>query len=132
MTAYLLFTTIFDVSRTRTLWLRGHSATLTKVFTVATVCKFAILLLETVEKRRILRPGYSDYPPEATSGTISRSFFWWLNPLFRSGFSKTLAVNDLFTLDNELRSETLHESMQTAWDEGSLSLLYVLCVESDF
>ena len=118
LSGYLLFSTLFDVSRTRTLWLRGYDLPLVIVFTGATAIKFFILVLETVEKRSILRPGYCQYPPEATSGIINRSFFWWLNPLLLTGFFKNLAVNDLFTLDEQLVSENLQDSLQSGWHEG--------------
>ncbi|KAH8805144.1 ABC multidrug transporter [Xylogone sp. PMI_703] len=118
LTGFVLLTLLFDIARARTLWLRGISLTLTGVFTAATAVKFVVLLVETVEKRRLLRPGYCDYPPEATSGIINRSLFWWLNPLFLAGFCKTLEIRDLFTLDKRLLSENLHESIQIAWSEG--------------
>ena len=53
-----------------------------------------------------------------TSGIINRSFFWWLNPLLLTGFFKNLAVNDLFTLDEQLVSENLQDSLQSGWHEG--------------
>ena len=90
------------------------------VLTVAVVVKIIILVLEASEKRRILLPEYQSYPPEATSGILSRFFFWWQIPLFRTGFSKALSVDDLFKLDKHLASEFLQDLMQTAWTKGSI------------
>jgi ATP-binding cassette subfamily C (CFTR/MRP) protein 1 len=118
----MIFTVLFDAAHTRTIWLRNGESPVAVVFTMATICKFVILLLETIEKRRILRSGYRDNPPYATSGIINRTFFWWLNPLFRRGFSKTLAVNDLFTLDKPLVSARLHDDFGSAWSEGMCPL----------
>ncbi|KAB8271856.1 P-loop containing nucleoside triphosphate hydrolase protein [Aspergillus minisclerotigenes] len=81
--------------------------------------KALLLLLETVEKRRILKNVYAKYPPEATGGIFNRFLFWWLNPLFKTGFSKLLSVEDLYTLDKQLASKTLHNSLETMWNNGS-------------
>ncbi|KAE8346672.1 hypothetical protein BDV24DRAFT_147346 [Aspergillus arachidicola] len=81
--------------------------------------KALLLLLETVEKRRILKSVYAKYPPEATGGIFNRFLFWWLNPLFKTGFSKLLSVEDLYTLDKQLASKTLHNSLETMWNDGS-------------
>ncbi|OCL14026.1 putative multidrug resistance protein MDR [Glonium stellatum] len=118
---YLFVSLLFDIARTRTLWLRHYSGTnqaIAIVFTATVGVKVAILLLEAVEKRWILRPKYKAYPPEATSGIYNRSFFWWLNSLFRSGFSKLLFVEDLFILDKHLTSEYLQERFHLAWGRG--------------
>ncbi|KAB8210491.1 P-loop containing nucleoside triphosphate hydrolase protein [Aspergillus parasiticus] len=81
--------------------------------------KALLLLLEIVEKRRILKSVYAKYPPEATGGIFNRFLFWWLNPLFKTGFSKLLSVEDLYTLDKQLTSKTLHNSLETMWNDGS-------------
>lgn len=120
LNVYLIITLLFDVAHTRTIWLRGGYTPLAIVTTAATAIKFLLLILETFERRSILRPDQGDYPPYATSGIINRSFFWWLNPLFRLGYSKTLAVKDLFALDQPLVSTGLHESLDDSWSAGKL------------
>ncbi|KAH2570366.1 hypothetical protein KXV42_008422 [Aspergillus fumigatus] len=117
---YLLFTLLFDIAKTRTLWLRssGQTDETIAILTSVTVgIKFLLLILEAVEKRHILRKGQSGYPPEATAGIFNRSFFLWLNPLFRSGFSKILDVEDLFDLDKHLSSRRLYSTLETLWDK---------------
>ncbi|CAG8957988.1 hypothetical protein HYFRA_00000331 [Hymenoscyphus fraxineus] len=117
LSIYLLFTLIFDVAHTRTVWLLESRYTpVAAVTTTATALKFLLLILEVIEKRRILRPDQKDSPPYATSGIINRSFFWWLNPLFRLGYSKTLAVKDLFSLDQPLTSVGLRDALEDAWN----------------
>lgn len=120
---YLFFTLLFDVARSRTLWLRqtdDYNRTIAIVFTVAVVLKLVALLLESLEKRWILRSEYKAYPPEATASIFTRSFFWWLSPLFARGFSKVLSVDDLFPLDKQLLSERVHSRMEAAWAKGML------------
>jgi hypothetical protein len=89
------------------------------VFTVSTVLKSLILVLESMEKRGILRPQYKSYPPEATASALSRWFFTWINPLFRRGFSNLLVIDDLFSLDKHLLSDRTHEHMQASWSKGT-------------
>ncbi|KAK0613977.1 ABC transporter [Immersiella caudata] len=107
---FLFCTLLFDIAHTRTLWLRvgdWSSRVIAAVSTAAVAVKAVTLGLEAVEKRRLLRPEYRVSPPEATSGIYSRSFFLWLNPLFRSGFSRVLDIDDLFVLDKHLESSYL-------------------------
>jgi ATP-binding cassette, subfamily C (CFTR/MRP), member 1 len=119
--AYLFVTLLFDIARARTLWLRHYNQyndVIAIVFTAAVTLKVAILLLEALEKRWILQPRYKSYPPEATSGIFNKGFFWWLNPLFRKGFSKLLFIEELYTLDKHLDAEYIQERLQRSWDRG--------------
>lgn len=129
LNAYLFVTLLFDIARTRTLWLRHYNhynEVIAIVFTAAVAVKFVILLLEAVEKRWILKPRYNAYPPEALSGIFNKSFFLWLNPLFRRGFSHLLYIEDLFTLDKHLAAEYLHERLQRTWDKGPFFHFYMI------
>jgi ATP-binding cassette subfamily C (CFTR/MRP) protein 1 len=122
---YLFFTLLFDIARCRTLWLRQndqYNKTIAIVFTVSTVLKAGLLLLEALEKQRVLKIEYQTYPPEATASIFNRSFFWWLNRLFCDGFSKLITIEDLFSLDKHLLSERYHSELETAWKRGSLKL----------
>ncbi|KAE8411413.1 P-loop containing nucleoside triphosphate hydrolase protein [Aspergillus pseudocaelatus] len=126
---YLSITLLFDIAKTRTLWLRDL-AEINRIIailtSVAVGVKALLLLLETVEKRRILKDVYAKYPPEATGGIFNRFFFWWLNPLFKTGFSKLLSVGDLYTLDMQLTSKTLHSSLETMWNNGNRNSLLLV------
>ncbi|KAE8135416.1 P-loop containing nucleoside triphosphate hydrolase protein [Aspergillus pseudotamarii] len=126
---YLSITLLFDIAKTRTLWLR-ELAEINRIIailtSVAVGVKALLLLLETVEKRRILKNVYEKLPPEATGGIFNRFFFWWLNPLFKTGFSKLLSVGDLYTLDMQLTSKTLHSSLETMWNNGNKNSLLLV------
>ncbi|KAL2832126.1 P-loop containing nucleoside triphosphate hydrolase protein [Aspergillus cavernicola] len=120
LNVYLLITLLFDTVKTRTLWLRqtgGTSETIAILTSVTVALKLLLLLLETVEKRSILRDEYRAYPPEATGGIFNKTFFWWLNPLFQQGFSKSLIFDDLYVLDKQLSSKRLHSTLETAWSK---------------
>ena len=118
LNAYLLASLLFDVARARTLWLRHNGYAIAVVFTAGVCIKCANLLLEATEKRSILKLPYKDFPPEATSGILSKCFFSWQWPLFRKGFSNTLTIDDLFILDKHLRSNYLQDLLHSAWEKG--------------
>lgn len=130
---YLSSTLLFDVARTRTLWLRqigwdGRAVAIVSSGAVGIKC--LLLLLETMEKRSILRHEYNDYPPEATSGFFNRAFFLWLNPLFKKGFSNLMSVNDLFTLDKQLESKRLEYTLESKWNDGNVTFLKTMTIAS--
>lgn len=116
---FLFFTLLFDIARARTLWLRDdHYPIRNVVFSVATGVKLVVLFFETFEKETSLRPEFEASPEEATSGPLNRAFFWWLNPLFKRGFSSNLAVDDLFKLDDRLESKNVHRTLNFLWKQG--------------
>lgn len=121
LTVYIFFTIIFDTARARTLWLRegdDHNEVLALGFSVTVGLKCVILVLEATEKRWTLLPKFQDYPPEAVGSILNRSFFWWINSLLWSGFSRLLFIDDLFALDKHLVSERIHVRMRAAWEKG--------------
>jgi hypothetical protein len=121
LSTFLFTTLLFDIARSRTLWLRAAddlNPAIAYVSTAAVVVKAFVLVLEALGKQRLLRPEYQDYPPEATSGIYNRSFFWWLNPLFRLGFRRVLDINDLFTLDKHLQASYCFKRFRVAWASG--------------
>ncbi|KAK0120207.1 hypothetical protein ONS95_011613 [Cadophora gregata] len=115
---YLFTTLIFDTARTRTLWISHAPLTITSVFTAATILKFAVAVAEAIEKRKILLPPYQRGSLEATSGIYSRSLFWWLNGLMRIGYARVVREDDMFPIDEEMRSSFLTERAQKAWENA--------------
>ncbi|KAJ5714058.1 uncharacterized protein N7483_011239 [Penicillium malachiteum] len=118
LNAYLLITLLFDAAHARTLWLRSINSfndIIATVTSIAMCVKLLLVILEAVEKRRILKEEYQGYPPEATSGFYSQAMFYWLNPLFKIGYTSTLNVEDLFALDKELSSERLLTMFEERW-----------------
>lgn len=127
LNSYLLCSLLFDAARARTLWLRytdTFNEAIALVSTVAVGAKVLLVLLEAVEKRSILKTEFAGYPPEATAGFYNRSLFWWLNPLFRVGYSNVLSVRDLFVLDKELSSERLLALFEERWSKGKRPALF--------
>ena len=124
LNVYLFTTLLFDAAHARTLWLRGTSHSIAVVTVVTVVIKIGLLLLEMVEKRRILLPKHAAMsPPEASAGLFNRLFFVWLNGLFRRGFSSYLTVDDLHILDKHLSSQYLEHVLRSAWSKGKSSTI---------
>lgn len=123
--SYLTISLVFDAARVRTLWLQTYNGDVAAVTTVSFAIKSAILFVEAIEKQDSLRVQWKKQSPEATSGLFGKGFFWWLNRLFLSGFSRSLSIEDLLPLDKHLTSAYLYSKLQPAWAKsgGKRSLL---------
>jgi hypothetical protein len=96
ITVYLFLTLLFDCAITRTLWLLQDASVITSLFTSAVAIKLLILTVEAWEKRSILLFRYQNLSPEMTSGILSGSVFWWLTPLMKTGFRRSLTDQDMY------------------------------------
>ncbi|CAN9344154.1 unnamed protein product [Alternaria alternata] len=108
LTVYLFFTSIFDIERSRSYALTPELDLVATVFASRLAVKVFLAIVEARDKRRLLLPDFANNPTEATSGVYRRVTFWWLNPLFKKGFSTSLTVDDLFQLDKHLTADYLH------------------------
>jgi ATP-binding cassette, subfamily C (CFTR/MRP), member 1 len=98
----------------------SSDTTLPIVMTCSQALKVLMLVLESVEKRGLIKDGLV-YSFEATSSTLSRSVFFWLVPLFKMGFRKTIALDDLYPLDERLKGAPLYNTFVEAWAKGMCS-----------
>jgi ATP-binding cassette subfamily C (CFTR/MRP) protein 1 len=121
---FLLFSVLFDATRTRTLWLQGYNRPAAITALISTVVKVMMLSVEAIEKRGFLRPEYRELPSEVTSGVFSHWFFSWQLPLFRVGYSHDLKIESLFPLEKHFKSSYLQNMLQTAWAQGWFSLVF--------
>ncbi|KAK0716329.1 ABC transporter [Lasiosphaeris hirsuta] len=130
LNTFIFFTLLFDITRARTLLLRASNSSqnhgIAYVFTAGVAVKITVLVLEALEKRRFLLAEYQNCPAEATASLYNRSFFWWLNPLFRQGFKRVLDVDDLYTLDKHLKASYWRPRFLNAWSPGHSKSPYSL------
>ena len=133
LNVYLLTSLTLDVAQARTLFLRSHDSfppspnpnpTIPALFAASIAVKLVLLALEARSKRAYLQYPYAAFPPEATSGVLNRSFFWWLSPLFVGGWRKILDLEDLYGIDRELLAEGLLEKIERSWDKCRLCLSF--------
>ena len=115
---YLMLSMLFDIVRTRTIWLISSDHALIILFTAATASKVVMLLLELTEKRHALEPKYRSLPRETTSGFANVSIFWWLNRILRVGAGKIIGLQELDGLEDEFDSVRLLERLQSDWLTG--------------
>ncbi|KAL3429940.1 P-loop containing nucleoside triphosphate hydrolase protein [Aspergillus tetrazonus] len=126
LTTYLLFSILFDVCQTRTLWLRRTDTAIAIVFSIGTAMKTGMLGIEMVGKRSMLQSPYRDWSPETLGGIINQSVFWWLNDLLRKGSATVLQLTDLYPLDPCLESARLQSSLKAAWEDSAQQKSYAL------
>lgn len=112
---YLLTSIVADAVQLRTISLRHYSSSLTSVLSAVLAFKISLLILESWSKKKYIKPTFIEYGPEDTTGVFAGSILWWLNSLFWRGNGHVLTSNDLFPLDQELRSVILKANAIKAW-----------------
>ncbi|PYH94329.1 hypothetical protein BO71DRAFT_430061 [Aspergillus ellipticus CBS 707.79] len=112
---YFSALTLLDVPRLRSLWLIPGTDTCRGLWTTIYILTVAALVLESMKKFRILRTLYTDVTKEQVIGFWGRSFFIWVTPLFRAGFSDILSVEDLPETDKDLQGDVARQKLETAW-----------------
>lgn len=72
------------------------------------------LLLESVIKTKLLRPVYRSLSKEQLIGFWGRSFFVWVLPIFRLGYSKIFDVEDLPDVDQALQGHSAEKRLDAS------------------
>lgn len=125
LNAFLFLTLLLDIAQTRTLWLASVNIAdinVSRVLTASTATKAIVIILESQHKSRWLQWDAKEHSPEETSGIYGLGAFIWLNRLFLTGFKKVLTMDDLFPLDQAMRSRRLQrlllDKMETHGTRG--------------
>jgi len=118
LNVYLLFTSVFDIARSRSYSLTPQLDLVATIFTTRLAVKVVLAFFEARGKRSVLLPEYSNCTTESTGGIYKSVSFWWLNQLFSKGFSSAIGIDDLFHLDEPLQADYLHQALETAWNQG--------------
>lgn len=123
MVLYFFMASILALPRVRTLWILSpivHTQAI--LWTLVTVGTFMVLCLESIHKTRTVRLAYRESSKESTSSFWVRSFFIWVIPLFRTGFSTILSVHDMPDIDRALQGDSAEERLQVAWAKSEVIL----------
>lgn len=102
ITCYLVLTVFFDIIRTRTFFRVENARTVGAAFTVFSLLKFTVALLELKEKREWLLDPDDFSAPESTANFFNRFTFFWVNPLLLKGFSGNLQPADLLECERQM------------------------------
>ncbi|RKL31169.1 hypothetical protein BFJ72_g11186 [Fusarium proliferatum] len=84
--------------------------------------KFLLIAAESRSKQGILKSPYSFQSPEQLAGILSRTCFWWINPILALGNQIILSGEDLPPIDHLLTSEKLRHDGLKAWDQRARPL----------
>lgn len=121
MVLYFFFASILALPRARTLWLLSPiTRTQAILRTLSTVGTFLVLCLESIHKTRMVRLAYRESSKESTSSFWVRSFFIWVIPLFRTGFSAILSVHDMPDVDRSLQGNFAERRLHVAWAKSEI------------
>ena len=120
LNTYLFVSILFDIARTRTLWLLLSNTAIPSIFTVSLVLKSLVFSLELAHKARF-SISRKEWTPEERSGVFDKSLFTWLNKLMVTGSKKILSISDLFMLSEKMRAESLQTKFYSVWK-------YCMCV----
>ncbi|PIO76790.1 putative multi drug resistance-associated protein [Teladorsagia circumcincta] len=60
----------------------------------------------------------TDTHPETSASFPNRQLLWWFGPLVSKAYKKPLDIDDLFELDDGLKSDTLMKQWETEWNKS--------------
>lgn len=121
LSIYLFLTLLLDTARARTLWLTVTSqirSTNARLFTASVALKVVILILESKHKTAWLQWNRGKHSPEESSGFFDLGLFTWLKQLFLAGFTSVLTMDSLYSLDQDLSSERMHDIFNARFDRS--------------
>ncbi|KAF4922595.1 ABC transporter atnG [Colletotrichum viniferum] len=79
--------------------------------------KLVLIFAGSRGKASILRNTGEQSSPEELCGVLSRTFFWWINPILARGNKFVLSIDSLPSLHTELSSEVLRRRALRCWDQ---------------
>jgi len=116
---YLIVSVLDDGTKLwdTTIWM---SSRFSIVKSILLVCiKLALCGLESQSKETCFIQQHQDISPEAYKGLINRTFFWWLNDLLFTAVNRRISLDDVYGLDEELKSKPLNLRAERCWEARS-------------
>ncbi|EQB58417.1 ABC transporter [Colletotrichum gloeosporioides Cg-14] len=112
---YFSASTILALPRLRTLWLMPSASTAKALWTAIFILTALVVPLESIGKKKFLQPTYQSLTKEEETGFWGRSFFTWLLPFFRLGYSRVIHIHDMPEVDVDLTGETTGRALERSW-----------------
>jgi len=120
LSVFMITTLLLNVAQTRTYWLLAEAWTgYAACYTAALALKLLVLISESWDKTGLLTTKDQKRCPEERAGILNRGVFAWLNCLFVKGYKGRLDFDDLYPVDDPLKSRVLSKSFWTSWNSGS-------------
>ncbi|KXH61282.1 ABC transporter [Colletotrichum salicis] len=112
---YFSASAILSLPRLRTLWLITGAGALKGLWTAIVAGTILVVPLESIGKKRFLQTTYQSLTKEVETGFWGRSFFTWLMPFFRLGYSRVIHIRDMPEVDEDLTGGRAGASLEAAW-----------------
>lgn len=114
---YFATVILFDMAKVRTLWLIDNSP---PAMLLGFILGFEVLIfaLESLRKTRCLMVEAST---EERSGLLERALFSWLLSMLLRGYSNTLSLMCLPTIDSDFESRVLHDQLLNHWHKSKMA-----------
>ncbi|KAG9700130.1 P-loop containing nucleoside triphosphate hydrolase protein, partial [Aureobasidium melanogenum] len=111
---YLMVALVVQAVHLRSIWLRNED-TIMRGLGIGQIVACAIFLaVESVSKESILLQRQKRSPQD-TNDVFSQRLFWWLNNMFKRGYTSVLAPNDLDKMDEDLSSTDPQRRFRLEW-----------------
>ncbi|KAH0354202.1 P-loop containing nucleoside triphosphate hydrolase protein, partial [Aureobasidium melanogenum] len=111
---YLMVALVVQAVHLRSIWLRDED-TIMRGLGIGQIVACAIFLaVESVSKESILLHRQKRSPQD-TNDMFSQRLFWWLNNMFKRGYTSVLAPNDLDKMDEDLSSTDPQRRFRLEW-----------------
>ncbi|KAI1781491.1 P-loop containing nucleoside triphosphate hydrolase protein [Hypoxylon cercidicola] len=115
---YYSMSTLLAVPCLRTLWL-VPSENLAKAFwTIIFLLSIGVVFVESRRKTSWIRPAYKRVSSEETASFWSRSFFIWVLPFVRVGYSHVLKLQDMPDIDHDLEESATWTKLEGSWQHS--------------
>ncbi|OAR05900.1 hypothetical protein LLEC1_02682 [Akanthomyces lecanii] len=111
---YFFIGVVFDAVKCRSFFIRPGLAPAGALAAASCGLNLLLLTLQEISKRELLiDPELQEsLGEEGTAGYWKRMFFTYLNPMFITGYSKVLALQDLSNIGPEFSSKLLHSRLK--------------------
>ncbi|SMR54476.1 unnamed protein product [Zymoseptoria tritici ST99CH_1E4] len=114
LNGFLLLSLVLGIPVARIYWLRPGFQIIAAAYTVLLAIKALLLIVEELPKRHAAA---GDHPGvESNSGILSRSAFWWLNPLLLKGARSILSVDTISSIGPKFSSQRLKNKLEHYWN----------------
>ncbi|RMZ69313.1 ABC transporter integral membrane type 1 [Pyrenophora seminiperda CCB06] len=113
LSLYLGLVLLFEIVRTRTLWVIEDNRPFAITFSVGVGVHLALFLAINICSNAATTD--QRLPRETRGNVYTRGLFWWLNPLFWLGFKTILDVPHLPAIDTGLRSREFFDNVWLQW-----------------